>query len=458
MSNDTEGQSAISAGFDPDLSQARILIVDDEPGMRNFLVKTLQDHCAVVQACADAADASAALDQDTYDVIILDNIMPNQRGLDWLLQQKRIGLFADAILITAFADLETAIQAIRAGASDFLLKPFRGNQVLNAIGQSLARSRLRRQNSLLRHEFEVGKDVLRYRDTLIGSSQLMQDVRQAIQRAAQTPANVVIRGEPGTGKQISARMLHSLSKQADKPFVWLQCFGLTEDTFQSRLFGRVENAADGALVNEDGILVNGAGGTVFLEDVELLTPACQNILTELLSTGQFCPVGAQRKLRLQSRVIASTTRPLVQAVEEGAFRQDLYYLLNIGTINLTPLRERTEDISELIAFFGETLSQQMGIPMPPLDATTRRRLMAHSWPGNLMELRNMIERALIVGQFEAPSEQKPGSDAEIEPLNVVERRYILNVLDTCNGNRAEAARRLGVSRKTIDRKCQSWGL
>ncbi|MEM8577268.1 MAG: sigma-54 dependent transcriptional regulator [Pseudomonadota bacterium] len=443
--------------FDRDLARARVLIVDDEPGMRNFLVKALRDHCGHVKACADTAEASAELDEAAYDVVILDNIMPKQSGLDWLAEQKRIGLFADAILITAYADLETAIAAIRAGASDFLLKPFRSNQVLNAIGQSLARSRLRRQNFQLRHELEAGKDLLRHRDALIGSSELVRDVRQAIARAADIPSHVIIRGEPGTGKQIAARMLHRASGQGERPFVWLQSFGMTEDTFQARLFGRVEDVSNGTATGEDGILINVAGGTVFLEDAEMLNPACQNILAELLSTGRFRPLGAQRSLRLDARVIASTTRPLQQAVEDGSFRKDLFYLLNVGSINLPPLRERAEDILELIAFFGEELSQRMGMALPALEPAMRRRLLAHPWPGNVMELRNTVERALIVGRFEAPSHEE-AEPAEIETLGAVEQRHILKVLEACNGNRAEAARRLGVARKTIDRKCQSWGL
>ena len=454
---DTNAMSALTEEFDQDLAQARVLVVDDEPGMRNFLIKALRDHCAKVEACADTAEASSKLDQEVYDVIILDNIMPKQTGLDWLTEQKRIGLFADAILITAFADLETAIAAIRAGASDFLLKPFRSNQVLNALGHSLARSRLRRQNSILRYELEAGKDLLRHRDALIGSSDVIQEVRNAISRAAKTPAHVVIRGEPGSGKQIAARMLHSLSAQADKPFVWLQAFGMTEETFQARLFGRVEDFSNGSVMGEDGILINAAGGTVFLEDVEMLTPACQNILTELLSTGRFRPLGAERSLRLDARVIASTTRPLQQAVEEGSFRADLYYLLNVGAINLAPLRERSEDVMELITFFGEKLSQQMGVKPPSLDPAMRRRFLAHSWPGNVMELRNTVERAMIVGRYQAPSDQRD-DNIDTETLAAVEQRHILSVLEACGGNRAEAARRLGVARKTIDRKCQSWGL
>ncbi|MEM9734509.1 MAG: sigma-54 dependent transcriptional regulator [Pseudomonadota bacterium] len=455
--NDGTAIQSISDEFDVDIAQARVLIVDDEPGIRNFLFKALREYCAAVETAENTEEASKKLDETSFDVIILDNVMPKVSGLEWLAEQKRIGLLSDTILITAFADLDTAISAIRAGASDFLLKPFRINQILNALGQSMARSRLRRQNSLLRYELETGKDLLRHRDALIGVSEAMNMVRRMIERAANTPAHVVIRGEAGSGKQIAARMLHSNSAQAQNPFVWIQCKAMTEEGFQARLFGRVEDMNHGSVSGEEGILINAAGGTLFLEDVELLTPACQNILTELLSTGRFRPLGAERSFELDMRVISSTTAPLKDTVEAGAFRTDLFYLLNVAEIAIPALRERPEDILELLNFFAQNLAKQMGLQAPVLDPIMRRRYLAHHWPGNVMELRNTVERALIVGEYQSPAFADK-ADAEHETLAVVERRHVLKVLDACGGNRAEAARQLGLARKTIDRKCQAWGL
>lgn len=447
------------SGFSVELSRATVLVVDDEPGMRNFLSKVLAGSCRKVDVSADTRDASRLLDENTYDVIILDNIMPEKTGLEWLAEQRRIGLFSDAILITAHADLDTAIEAIRAGASDFLLKPFRSNQVLNATARSLERSRLRRQNSVLRHELEVGRDILKHRDALLGTSEEIQKARQAIDRAASSHANVVVRGEVGSGKQVAARMLHAASPRAAQPFVWLQCYGMTERAFQERLFGQLGAQADGSFAGQEGILQSAAGGTLYLEDVEMLSAGCQNILAELIGTGRFSPLGARRSLELDVRIICSTTRPLGDIAAERAFRADLFYLLTVVEIVLPPLRQRTADIVELTTFFSERLSQRMGTDIPAFSANARRKFLSYEWPGNVMELRNTVERALIHRDFEAAlGATATAAEVEIEDLAAVERRHILAVLDACDGNRAEAARRLGVARKTIDRKCRSWGL
>lgn len=446
-----------TTGFGDDLARATVLVVDDEPGMRNFLCKVLTDNCAKVEAAEHTQQASRLLDENTYDVIILDNIMPDKTGLDWLAEQRQIGLFSDAILITAHADLDTAIQAIRAGASDFLLKPFRSNQVLNSLAHALERSRLRRDNSALRRELELDKDILRHRGALLGTSKEIQDVRRTIERAAVSDAHVVIRGEVGSGKHVAARMLHAASPRAENPFVWLQCYGLTEKVFQQRLLGYLDAQEDGSISGHEGMLLNAAGGTLYLEDVEMLSSGCQNILAELLSTGRFSPLGASRRFELDVRIVSSTTCPFGYVVDERAFRADLYYLLTVVEIFLPPLRARTEDILELTSFFSESLSRRMGKDMPPFSPLARRRFLSHTWPGNVMELRNSVERALIYDDFDAAIGDA-ATQLEIESLAAVERRHILAVLHACKGNRAETARCLGVSRKTIDRKCQAWGI
>ena len=448
---------ATNASFGSALANAAILVVDDEPGMRNFLSKVLTGSCAKVDVAENAQSASRLLDENSYDVIVLDNIMPGKTGLDWLEEQRRIGLFSDAILITAHADLDAAIKAIRAGASDFLLKPFRSNQVLNAIALSLERARLKRQNSVLRNELELGNDLLRYRDALLGSSAEIQAVRRAIERAAMSHSHVVIRGEVGSGKQVAARMLHAASPRAEHPFVWLQCHGMSERSFQEKLFGQVDSHGDGAVASERGMLMNAAGGTLFLEDVEMLSPGCQNILAELLSTGRFSPLGARRSVELNIRIVSSTTRRLKEIADERTFRSDLFYLLTVVEILLPPLRERRDDIIELTSFFSQRLARRMGTEVPAFSPLARRRFLSHDWPGNVMELRNTIERALIHGDFETALGAS-STKFEHESLATVEQRHILAVLDACQGNRAEAARRLGVARKTVDRKCQSWGL
>ncbi|MEM9439005.1 MAG: sigma-54 dependent transcriptional regulator [Pseudomonadota bacterium] len=444
-------------GFAEELGHASVLVIDDEPGMRNFLSKVLSENCAKVDVIEDTSEASRLMDESSYDVIVLDNIMPEKTGLQWLAEQREIGLFSETILITAHADLDTAIRAIRAGASDFLLKPFRSNQVLNSIARSLERARLRRQNSVLRHELEVGQDLLTHRNALIGSSPEIQQVRHSIEKSAKLNANVVIHGEAGSGRQVAARMLHAASHRADYPFVWLPCNGMTETTFRERLFGQLNSGLDGSVARQDGILRSASGGTLYLEDVEMLSSGCQNLLTEMLSTGRFSPLGASRSVEVNMRIVSSTTRPLADITRDGAFRADLFYRLTVIEIVQPPLRERNHDILDMITYFSNRLATRMGVETPELTPLARRRFLAHNWPGNVMELRNTIERALIRGSFEEALEPSAGT-FRTESLASVEQRHILAMLETCNGNRAEAARRLGVARKTIDRKCQAWGL
>ncbi|MEM6712423.1 MAG: sigma-54 dependent transcriptional regulator [Pseudomonadota bacterium] len=459
---DTSKQVGSSVGDDRltrVLANASVLIVDDEPGMRNFLQKTLSVVCGRVDAASSSAEATKALDQCRYDVIVLDNVMPKQTGVEWLAEQSEIGLFSDAILVTAHADLDTAIAAMRAGASDFLLKPFRSNQLINALAQSLTRTKLRRQNSVLRNELEAGRDILRQRDALVGSSAKIEEVRATIRRAAVTDAQVIIQGEVGSGTQIAARMLHNRSNRAENAFVWLHCSTLDEASFKPRLYGTIDRTSDsdGARSGADGMLVSASGGTLYLEDIDTLSPPCQTLLTQLLIEERFRPVGAERSVPLDVRIVASSRTSLKDAVAEGRFRQDLFYLLSVIEIDLPPLRERKDDIIELADFFLESLAGRLNIERPDMSAAAKRKLVSHAWPGNVVELRNAMERALIQGGFDDVGVGEKNRAAP-ETLADVEKRHILEVLGACDGNRAEAARRLGIARKTIDRKCQSWGL
>ena len=377
-----------NASFDVAVATATVLVVDDEPGMRHFLSKALSGKCASVDVAEDTAKASEMLDARSYDVIILDNVMPLKTGLEWLLEQRDVGLLADVIVITAYADLETAIEAIRVGASDFILKPFRSNQVLNAISKCLAKSALEKQNSALRHELIEGKDLLRHRNSLIGSSEASEEVRRKIKSAAAIDANLVIHGETGLGKQVAARMLHHASNRNSAPFASLQCYGLTADELRDRLCGSLARATEGMLRYAEG-------GVIYFEDVEALDSAAQNVLLEWLSTGRFQPLGGTRSFSTNIRVVCSCTENLRSAVDAGRFHSDLFYLLNVHEIRLPPLRERPSDILEIVEVFNQSLSVKMGAVPLDLSPSAKRKLMSRRWPGNVMALKNTVERALI---------------------------------------------------------------
>ncbi len=444
--------------FGPWLAQASILIVDDEPGMRNFLVRTLEPRCKLIEEAANTEEASRKLDQNHFDVVILDNIMPGKNGVDWLNEQRGIGFFADAILMTAYADLETAIRALRAGAVDFVLKPFRSNQILNAVARCLDRMRLQRENFVLRYELKASADHILLRDKLIGGSAAVQHVREAIARVAPLPTTVLLTGESGTGKEVAARSLHALSDRAAKPFVPVNCAAIPPDVIESELFGHIRGAFTGAESRRDGLFLHAQGGTLFLDEIGEMPLPIQSKLLRVIEDRRVRPVGAEREVPIDLRFVFATNANLEKLVQQGAFRADLYYRINVMQLPLPPLRERADDVLELAELFMRKLSQQLGMPPVPIDATVKAALKAYGWPGNVRELRNLIERTLILGSFpkDFHGPVSPRAEAAQDTLEAVERRHILSVLAETGGDRDAAARLLGISRKTIDRKLVAW--
>lgn len=447
-----------SPEFGPWLAQASILVVDDEPGMRNFLSRTLGPRCKKVVTAENTDEASRILDEDHFDIIILDNIMAGKHGVDWLAEQRAVGFFADAILITAYADLETAIQALRAGAADFVLKPFRSNQILNAIARCLDRLRLQRENYVLRHELRTssGRSL---NDRLIGESKPILSVREAIQRVAPLPTSVLITGQSGTGKEVAARSLHAFSDREDKPFVAVNCAAVPPEMIESELFGHVKGAFTGAHTSRDGLFLHAQGGTLFLDEIGELPLPLQSKLLRVIEDKRVRPVGAEREIPVELRFVFATNANLNERVEDGSFRPDLYFRINVMQIHLPPLKDRGGDVLELAMLFMSELSRQLGMPPVTFSEQEQTKLAHYDWPGNVRELRNFVERALIIGRF--PEEFGTESNTVRNPessLADVERRHILSVLTEVGGNREEAARRLGVSRKTIDRKCAAWNV
>lgn len=435
------------------LHLASVLIIDDEPGMRHFLAKILEPRVKRVQQARSTEEASEILDQAHFDLVILDNIMPKKTGLQWLEDQRSVGLFADTIVITAYADLDTAIQALRTGVVDFVLKPFRANQILNAIARALDRKYLRRDNYLLKHALTEEKPNGAGR--LLGNSLAIQNVRATLGKVAAMPTSILFTGASGTGKEVAARTLHTLSDRADKPFVAVNCAAISPDNIAEELFGLV----DGRTRSKDGLFLHADGGTLFLDEIAQLPEQVQAALLRVLEDHRIRPLGAEREIPLNLRFLFATNTDLEEAIEVGRFRADLYHRINVVNVAMPLLKDRNEDIVELAALFMSEMSKTLGLPALELNEGVLLKLSRYSWPGNVRELRNLIERSVILGQFpDAFDADGSVSGVEaIETLELVEQRHILSVLDACGGNRAEAARRLGVSRKTIDRKCATWG-
>ncbi len=433
------------------LAGASILVIDDEPGMRNFLTKILGPRVKRVEQAGSPAEATQKLDEAHFDLVVLDNIMPGGTGLDWVTEQRRKGFFADTILITAYADLETAILALRAGVSDFVLKPFRANQIVSAVARTLDRKYLRRDNMLLRREL-YGAET---QGQLLGISRPMQTVRGMLTKLAPLPTSVLFTGASGTGKELAARHLHHMSDRAETPFVAVNCAAIPPDRIATELFGVVEE--NDRL--KPGLLLLADGGTLFLDEVAQMPDQFQAALLRVLEDKRARPVGAEREIPLNLRFLFATNADLEQAVAAGRFRADLYHRINVVKVEMPPLRDRSEDIVELAALFMTQFSTTLGMPSLDLDEQTLMKLRRYDWPGNVRELKNLVERSVILGEF--PEEfsgrgSVTGAKA-MENLDLVMQRHILHVLDQCDGNRAEAARRLGVSRKTIDRKMAAWG-
>ncbi len=444
-----------------------VLIVDDEPGMRNFLVKTLIPRCHTVTEAGSAEEGAAIVQAVHIDLIILDISLPGRSGVDWLKELREQGFSGQVILITAFADLETAIEALRAGASDFILKPFRIPQILNAIKHCFESSRLKRENYVLKHTLAVRHDG---ESGLVGSSIAMTRLTQSFGRLAAVNSTVLLQGESGTGKELVARALHNLSPRAQGPFVPVNCASMSPELVESELFGHAKGAFTGAAKARDGLFYYAQDGTLFLDEVAELPLALQATLLRALEDHCIRPVGSTQLLPVNARIIAATNRCLKDEVAAGRFRKDLYYRLQVVEITLPPLREHKEDIPELVAHFMAQLMPRLGAA--PLEITPAEMdyLMQYDWPGNARELRNLVERSLILGALNVSAlysmgqhSPPPGTLAHqpehaTTDLQTLEKQHIQTVLDSVQGDKTHAAQLLGISRRTLERRCAEWAL
>jgi len=327
--------------------RAVVLVVDDEPGMRNFLQKALAPRVGQVLCAASADEAEALLRRHRFDLVVLDIALPGRSGIELLQRLRAQGNACEAIMITAFADLDTAIGALRAGASDFLLKPFRVTQILNAVSQGLERARLKRENWILRR---VVSQRTPSTDGLVGRSLVVKGLRAALQRVAGVGSTVLLTGESGTGKELAALALHRLGPHAASPFVPVNCATMSPALIETELFGQAGWGADGRK-QHDGLFVYAQGGTLFLDEIGELPLPLQATFLRVLEDRHIRPVGSEHEIPVDVRIVAATHRRLADEVEAGRFRKDLYYRLQVVEITLPPLRAHKEDIPDLVAHF-----------------------------------------------------------------------------------------------------------
>ncbi len=468
----TVGSASNDDALDSLLKSAAVLVVDDEPGMRNFLKRALEKRCALLEVAGSAEEAEALRLRIHFDLLLVDIKLPGISGLEWLGQLRERGVRTHVIYMTAFADLEMAVNALRNGADDFVMKPFRAEQIFLSIQRSLGRQQILRENSLLRFQLQHVKQ-----DTgVVGESQPIKDTLALAQRVAPTQTTVLIQGETGTGKELIARTIHA-SSQRGGGFVAINCGTIAPDLFESELFGHIKGAFTGAMQARDGLLFHADKGTLFLDEIGELPAAMQAKLLRFLEERVIRPVGSEREVPVDVRIVAATNRDLGELAEAGRFRQDLFFRLHVLLIQVPPLRQRMEDVELLIAHFMKHLSAEMRLAPIEFMHTDWQKLKNYHWPGNVRELRNLVERTLLLGGLPADSlnhlpvdssnevgnasstDQAPAVERGFPndwPMAKVEREHIESVLASVNYNKSAAARLLCVSRKTLERKVQLW--
>lgn len=453
------GSPASSDVQSSSLKQKAVLIIDDEPGIRNFLQKGMEKRFGLVELADDIPTAIALTERCNFDLIIADIRLPGQSGVEWVTQLREQGGTMAVIFITAHASVNTAIDALRAGAADFIMKPFRMDQIMASVERCMDRQQLQRENVVLHRQVEQLHD-----SGMIGQCQTMKNVCSVIKRIAPMPTTVLIEGESGTGKELAARAIHQWSGRSGS-FVPINCGAITAELMESELFGHVKGAFTGAHQVREGLFTYANNGTLFLDEIGEMPLPMQVHLLRVLEEHTIRPVGSNREIPVDVRIIAATNRDLNEEVERGNFRQDLFYRLNVVTVRMPTLRERLEDIPELVDFFMQKMAADMGVPPHQMGNRELVQLRSYSWPGNVRELKNVIERCLLLDQ--SPDQCLKGISAtgevtgltdgsDVLLLEEIEKRHILKVLDMEGGNKSAAARLLGVSRKTLERKVQAW--
>jgi DNA-binding NtrC family response regulator len=440
------------------MKMASILVVEEDRMLMERLARNLEKRCAVVKAVSGVREAEELRQRQHFDIMIVSIELPGTSGLTWVASLKEKGLRSEVVFMTENPDLQTAIQVIRVGASDLIFKPVRLQQVLKSIAACLEKDSTIRRNELMLEKV----DTVKFQDTMIGNSEAVVECFRLIERIAPTQSVVLIEGETGTGKELAARSIHKLSGRKG-PFVPLNCVSIPGELFESELFGHTRGAFTGANADREGLFQHAQQGTIFLDEISEMPVPMQAKLLRVLEEQSVRPVGSDREIPTDARVIAATNRELSSEVTAGRFRQDLYYRLEAVTLRVPSLRERRDDVLVLAEHFIDAFARQTGTQAVGLQREQIDKLLAHDWPGNIRELKNMMERYVLFGTF--PDDLFDRAAATASParqfpadwtLEAVERAHILSVLESAKGNKSEAARRLGVSRKTLERRLQRW--
>ena len=446
--------------------RGKILIVDDEPTIRETLSLVLREENFQCELAENGAEGLNRVKEKNFDLIITDLKMPEMGGLELMERAMTISPKTSVIIITAYASLESAIQALQFGAYDYIIKPLDFDDVILRINRLMEHRELLNENEFLRREVQEKFNVT----NIIGESEPMQDVFRLIQKVAVTKGNVLITGKSGTGKELVARAIHYNSPRQTKRFVAINCGAIVDNLMESELFGHKKGSFTGAVRDKEGLFKVADGGTLFLDEVGEIPLHLQVKLLRAIETGEFIPVGDTIPQKVDVRIIAATNRNLEEEVEKGKFRDDLFYRLNVIEINLPPLSERKDDIPLLIDHFIRKYNQELNRHITGMDEETKRILMNYEWKGGIRELENVIERALILSEGEKITRQDlPPNLMKLEPtpetsprlkdtVAAFEKEYIEQVLKANQGNKEAAAKILDISLSSLYRKIDELGV
>jgi DNA-binding NtrC family response regulator len=451
-------------------TRGNLLVVDDEVELMRALCESLREEGFEVFGQSDPATAMEDLREHSIDLLLSDLMMPGTDGIQLLRQALQVDPNLVGIIMTGQGTIQTAVEAMKAGAFDYILKPFRLQQVLPVLDRAMGVRRLRTENARLRRFVErLAFESDRYR--IVGNSPSMRKVIQTIEKVASTDATVLVRGESGTGKELVARAIHCNSPRSDKPLVTVNCATLQENLLESELFGHERGAFTGADRPKPGLFEVAEGGTLFVDEVAEMSPGLQAKLLRVLEDGHYRRVGSTQERRADVRIVAATNKPLEDEQEAGRFRQDLYFRLNVIAIHLPPLRDRREDIPILINHLLQT--RPVGKIPFGIDPQAVLILSGYHWPGNVRELANVLERAQILAeastitiddlpenliQLSKPAGHAVSPATGPDDLDGVERRHVQDVLRRHGNNKVQAAKALGVSRRTLYRLIEKYSL
>jgi DNA-binding NtrC family response regulator len=440
------------------MSQEKILIVDDDPQIRSLLAERLRFHQYRVFTAGDGEEGLNIFRKEGADLVLLDLMMPELDGIETLNRMKMEEPEVLVIMLTAFGTIEKAVEAMKKGAYDFIPKPCEPEHILLTIEKALERKNLVQEKEYLK------KEIDRQYDIVWGESYEMKKIKELILKVASAKSTILIQGESGTGKQVLARAIHNLSIRKDKPFVYVNCVALSEQLLESDLFGHEKGAFTGAYQRKKGRLETAHTGTVFLDEIGDITPVIQTKFLHFLESGEFERVGGTQTLKVDARIIAATNRDLSRALEDKKFREDLFFRLNVISITIPPLRNRKEDITNLANHFLQKFNQEMKKRIISIDPQILEVFSTYSWPGNIRELQNILERAVVLAPSDTittelvlpqlshtkKEELLPGIPLE-DALKKFKKEFITRTLSLTKNNQSQAAKLLDIQRTYLNR-------